>query len=115
MYAALELIHVLLLWLFHGLQPYLTPICFLMAWSLVLLVLWQLFAVARDGVSQAHRLHQIPCADCRFFTNSHHLKCPVHPSTAMTQAAIRCGDFETADVMAAALERQAQNKALEAP
>ncbi len=106
MYAVLELIHVCLLWFFHWLQPYLTPICFLLAWGLVIMVVWQIVAAARDGMSQAQTLHQIPCANCRFFTNSHHLKCPVHPTTAMTQAAIGCGDFETADAMQAVLQRQ---------
>ena len=114
MYAFLELIRVLFLWLFSWLQPYMTPICILLAWGLVILVVWQIFAAARDGVSHAQVLHQIPCSGCRFFTNSHHLKCPVHPTAAMTQAAIGCGDYEVADPMQAALQRQAADKVIEA-
>ena len=110
MYAVLELIHISLLWLFHWLQPYLTPICILVAWGLVILVVWQLVTAVRDGVNQVQPLHQIPCAACRFFTNSHHLKCPVNPTMAMTQAAIGCGDFECADAMLAARQRQAIDK-----
>ncbi|MEO0540657.1 MAG: hypothetical protein AAFZ80_07305 [Cyanobacteria bacterium P01_A01_bin.105] len=106
MYAALNLLHVLLLWLFHWLQPYLTFVCLLLAWGLVIMVVWQIFAAARDGLNQAKTLHQIPCADCRFFTNSHHLKCPVHPTAALTPTAIGCGDFEFADAMQAAIQRQ---------
>ncbi|MEL6246866.1 MAG: hypothetical protein AAFN18_09065 [Cyanobacteria bacterium J06554_6] len=112
MYAFLQLIHVFLLWFFTQLQPYLTPICFVVAWSLVILGGWQLIAATRDSLSQAQTMHQIPCADCRFFTNSHHLKCPVHPSQAMTRAAIGCGDFETANAVHAAIQRQEAERAV---
>jgi RNA polymerase subunit RPABC4/transcription elongation factor Spt4 len=40
-------------------------------------------------------MHQIPCANCQFFTRDYHLKCTVHPAQALTEEAIGCGDFET--------------------
>ncbi|NEP18178.1 MAG: hypothetical protein F6J97_14950 [Leptolyngbya sp. SIO4C1] len=98
--------HLILVKLFAALQPYLVPICFVLAWSVVILSLWNIFAAARDGVQKAKTMHQIPCANCKFFTNSHHLKCPVHPAEALTETAIGCHDFEIADPVAAASLRQ---------
>jgi hypothetical protein len=84
----------LLAMLIHAIQPFLTAICFVVAWSIVLLVIWSLFSATRDGVKQVKHLHRIPCANCQFFTNSAYLKCPVHPSTALSEEAIGCRDFE---------------------
>lgn len=75
-------------------QPILVPICFVVAWGLVGLLGWSLWAAARDSVRTAQRMHQIPCANCQFFTNAHVLKCPVHPSEAGTEDAVSCIDFE---------------------
>lgn len=50
--------------------------------------------VLREGVHQLQRLHQIPCADCEFFTNDYRLKCTVRPCVACTEDAIGCTDFE---------------------
>ena len=80
--------------LVQTLQPFLVPLCFLSAWALVVLVLWSLWSATRDTVKQTQRMHQIPCADCQFFTSDYHLKCTVHPSTALTEDAIDCMDFE---------------------
>ncbi len=38
-------------------------------------------------------MHQIPCSNCKFFTNDHRLKCTVSPSIANTEQAINCGDY----------------------
>jgi hypothetical protein len=84
----------LLAMLIHAIQPYLTLICFVVAWSIVLLVIAGLFSATKEGVKQVKHLHRIPCADCQFFTNSYYLKCPVHPSTALSEEAIGCRDFE---------------------
>jgi hypothetical protein len=80
---------VLLPWL----QPALVPCCFILAWGLLFLLAAQLWALGRDGVRVTQRLHQIPCANCQFFTGDYHLKCTVNPSTAMTELAIGCRDF----------------------
>ncbi|MFM7471825.1 MAG: hypothetical protein ACKO5P_09990 [Nodosilinea sp.] len=73
----------------------LVPLGCVVAWSLVLLTLWQLVALTRDGLQRARIMHQIPCAQCRYFTHSPLLKCPVHPRTALSEAAIGCADYET--------------------
>ncbi|MEE3718377.1 hypothetical protein V2H45_16675 [Tumidithrix elongata RA019] len=45
------------------------------------------------GIKRIQYLHQIPCSNCAYFTGNHHLKCPLHPSEALTESAIRCRDF----------------------
>lgn len=65
------------------------------AWSVVALGLWQVIAAGRETVRRSQAMHEIPCADCQFFTNDHRLKCPVHPHAALTAEAIGCRDFET--------------------
>lgn len=81
-------------WLIQTIQPILIPLCFVVAWSLVLLTALSLWTAVRDGVSNARRLHQIPCANCEFFTGDYHLKCTVRPSSALSEAAIGCTDYE---------------------
>lgn len=66
----------------------------LAGWSFALLVVWQVWAVVRDAMNQARRMHQIPCANCQFFTNDPLLKCPVHPRLAMSEQAIGCPDYQ---------------------
>ncbi|MBK4732228.1 hypothetical protein JJD41_20495 [Oxynema sp. CENA135] len=74
-------------------QPFLIPLCFCLAWGLTLLVAWSVGSAIASGVSQAKRMHQIPCTGCVFFTNDHRLKCPVRPKVAMTEEAIGCMDY----------------------
>jgi hypothetical protein len=93
----IKLVLQLLYVLFHALQPVLVPICFLSAWAIVAMVGWSLWAAFRDGVQNAQRMHQIPCANCEFFTGDYHLKCTVHPSRALSEEAIHCLDYEPAD------------------
>lgn len=102
MYSFLQLIHIFLLKLFQLLQPYLGPICLVLAWTVVILTIWNITAAFRDGLQRAQTMHRIPCADCKFFTNQAVLKCPVNPGQAMSEQAIGCSDFETADPVWAA-------------
>ncbi|MCG6134191.1 MAG: hypothetical protein MET45_05945 [Nostoc sp. LLA-1] len=80
--------------LIHGIQPLLVPICFVAAWSVLILFAWSLWSAARDGITTAKQMHQIPCANCQFFTDNYRLKCTVHPSTANTAEAINCLDYQ---------------------
>ncbi|NJL46752.1 MAG: hypothetical protein HC929_03655 [Leptolyngbyaceae cyanobacterium SM2_5_2] len=91
----LQILLWVLLTLTEWIRPILVPLCFVVAWSLVALTVWQLVAVTRDGMKRAQVMHQIPCAECRYFTNNHLLKCPLHPKTALSEAAIDCTDYET--------------------
>lgn len=80
--------------IFHALQPFLGPICFISAWGLIFLVGWSLWSAMKDGVTTAQQMHQIPCAGCQFFTNDYRLKCTLHPSIANTEDAIDCMDYQ---------------------
>jgi hypothetical protein len=90
----MSLFFSLLYGLIRTIQPFLTPICFVMAWGIILILGWSILAALRDGVEQVKHLHQIPCANCQFFTNSYYLKCPVHPSMALSEEAIGCRDYK---------------------
>jgi hypothetical protein len=68
-------------------------ILLLMAWSFVIATVWSIGSAIRDTVKSTQQLHQIPCSKCQFFTNSHYLKCPVHPSKALTEDAVDCPDY----------------------
>jgi hypothetical protein len=80
--------------LIRGMQTLLVPFCFLTAWTVIILCGWSLWAAARDTVTTAKQMHQIPCANCQFFTDNYRLKCTVHPSTANTEEAIDCSDYQ---------------------
>lgn len=95
---ALQLM-VLPVWLISLVQVVLVPVCFVLAWGLIGLILWNLTAALRDGVARATVMHKIPCAECRYFTNDHRLKCPIHPKIALSEAAIDCTDFEQTGLM----------------
>lgn len=79
--------------LIQALQPVLGLVCFVTAWTLVVLLIWEIWIAARDGIATVKRLHQIPCANCQFFTGEYLLKCTVHPTSALTSEAITCSDF----------------------
>jgi hypothetical protein len=79
--------------LIHVIQPFMVPICLVVAWGSVLLTVWQIYATARDGVKRAKQMHQIPCPNCQFFTGDYNLKCTVHPMSALSEDAIDCVDY----------------------
>ena len=84
----------LLFFLIHAIQPFLIPICFVVAWTVSILVVLNLWAAARDSVTTAKQMHQIPCTGCQFFTDNYRLKCTVRPSIANTEEAINCSDYQ---------------------
>ncbi|HHP7231754.1 MAG TPA: hypothetical protein ACFCUY_12965 [Xenococcaceae cyanobacterium] len=47
-----------------------------------------------QGIEHLKKMHQIPCANCIYFTGDYRLKCPVHPTKAMSEKAIACQDFQ---------------------
>jgi hypothetical protein len=83
--------------LFHSLIPDISTafhmLCFIGVWTLIGFFSWSVWLAAKDGIATVKRLHQIPCSDCRFFTGSYQLKCPVHPKAALTEEAINCCDY----------------------
>jgi hypothetical protein len=81
--------------LIHGIQPFLIPICCVVAWTVIILVFVNLWTAIKDTVQTAQKMHQIPCHNCQFFTNNYRLKCTVNPHTANTEVAIGCKDYQT--------------------
>ena len=84
----------ILYYLFNAIQPFLVPICFVTAWALIILIGWSMFSATRDSVKIAQKMHQIPCSGCQYFTDDYRLKCTVNPSTANTEEAIECLDYQ---------------------
>ncbi len=74
-------------------RPFVAPLCFVLIWSFILIAVWQFYSTIRAGVRQVRQLHQIPCANCQFFTGEYNLKCPVNPMNALSEAAIGCRDY----------------------
>ncbi|MEH1855856.1 MAG: hypothetical protein V7L11_30295 [Nostoc sp.] len=84
----------LIFFLINGIQPLLVPICFVVAWTVIILVILSLWSAARDSLTTAKQMHQIPCTGCQFFTDNYRLKCTVRPSIANTEEAIDCSDYQ---------------------
>lgn len=78
----------------HLIQPLVVPVCFVAAWGLLLIAGWSVVSFFRDGLNRAQKMHAIPCPRCQYFTENYHLKCPVHPTAALSEAAINCIDYE---------------------
>ena len=98
MYSLLQLFHIVAHQLIEGIQPILVPLCFIIAWVTLGLGAWSVWAAMRDSVKQARHMHQIPCAECCYFSGNYLLKCPLHPKEALSEAAIGCLDFESSKV-----------------
>lgn len=89
----LEFIYLLI----QGIKPFLAPVCFFVAWTVIILVVLNLWFAARDTWATAQQMHKIPCHNCQFFTNNYRLKCTVNPVIANTEAAINCFDYQQTD------------------
>jgi hypothetical protein len=73
---------------------FLTIICSLCAWGLVVGVICSAGVALVEGWKHLHRIHQVPCSRCIYFTGDYNLKCPVRPCDALTEQAIGCRDYE---------------------
>ncbi|MFB8793350.1 MAG: hypothetical protein U7126_03750 [Microcoleus sp.] len=85
----------MLYFLIKTIQPVLVPLCFVSAWGLMFLVFSSIGHSVTDSLRRAQRMHQIPCANCVFFTGDYHLKCPVQPTIALSEDAIDCLDYRS--------------------
>jgi hypothetical protein len=83
----------LLSYLIRGIKPVLIPLCFAVAWLIVLVTVRTIYGAIASTLTKAKQMHQIPCTGCQFFTNDHRLKCPVQPKIALTEEAIGCRDY----------------------
>ncbi len=66
----------------------------LLAWATIANLTLTTLGGLRRGILTLRRLHQIPCSRCRFFVNSPYLKCPIHPTIALSEQAIHCRDYD---------------------
>ena len=58
-------------------------------WSIIgSYIFWKTLNKTNQGINYVKKLHQIPCANCVYFTGDHRLKCTVDPIKAMTENAI---------------------------
>ncbi|MBE9112522.1 hypothetical protein IQ273_24315 [Nodosilinea sp. LEGE 07298] len=73
----------------------LVPLCI---WVMVLAFVLAVLLAINDGIQRLRRLHQVPCFRCRYYTGSSHLKCPVRPIDAASEAALHCIDYEAVDL-----------------
>lgn len=73
---------------------FLTPLSFVFSWVFFLLVLRKVrTALDNKMVFTINHLQQVPCKNCRFFSNNHYLKCAVKPDVVMTEEAINCSEY----------------------
>lgn len=75
-------------------SPLLMPLCFVMAWTFLVLLVWSTWLMIRDAIYRSRQMHKVPCAGCQFFTKDYHLKCTVHPDIALSEKAIGCPDYQ---------------------
>ena len=76
-------------------EPVVHSLGFLFACLLLLICAWSVLGVFIDAIARAKRMHQIPCTQCRFFTNNYRLKCTVNPYIANTEEAIGCSEYRS--------------------
>jgi hypothetical protein len=65
----------------------------LMIFSAICILIYAYFSKSRKYSSNFNLLHSVPCRRCKYFSNNVHLKCTIHPTTAMTKQAIDCRDY----------------------
>jgi hypothetical protein len=75
----------------------LVPISFIVVCATVSSIIFALCKVTRERGNKLNISHcqQVPCSNCRFFSNNHYLKCAVHPSIVSTKQALDCSDYRS--------------------
>lgn len=72
---------------------FLIPFCHLTVLAIFILIMLDIWKVARAKIAMLNPFCQSPCRNCRFFTNNHHLWCAVNPSIVFTKQALDCSDY----------------------
>ncbi len=71
---------------------FLLIIWFLMVWEIITFPFFrELLKSCRQNLP-AVKASKLPCCNCQFFNKNPYLKCAVHPTIVMTEAAIDCPD-----------------------
>ncbi|MCG6134551.1 MAG: hypothetical protein MET45_07785 [Nostoc sp. LLA-1] len=72
----------------------LSPIALILSWVVFFLILQKIRTVLdHKMVFSIKSLHQVPCRNCRFYSNNHYLKCAVEPSLVLTEQAKDCSEY----------------------
>lgn len=72
----------------------LSPIALIFSWVVFFLILQKIrTALDHKMVFSIKGLHQVPCRNCRFYSNNHYLKCAVQPCLVLTEEAKNCSEF----------------------
>lgn len=78
----------------HEIALSLSPIGLLFSWIIFFLVLRKVRTFLDNKmVFTVKSVHQVPCKNCRFYSNNHYLKCAVQPSMVMTDEAKNCCEY----------------------
>lgn len=72
---------------------YIIPTAFFTFWVMYLIFSTDILKFAKHKFSLIKHLEQVPCKNCRYFTNNPYLRCAVNPSLALTSEAINCSDY----------------------
>ncbi len=69
---------------------------FVICWAAIFFMLSKRVRVTRKEVAiTIQPSHQIPCKNCKFYSNDPHLKCAVNPSVVLTEQAVDCADYSS--------------------
>ncbi|MBE9058702.1 hypothetical protein [Sphaerospermopsis sp. LEGE 08334] len=72
----------------------LSPLSFVFIWAIFLFILQKLRSHADNKIAfSVNGLHQVPCKNCKFFSNNHYLKCAVRPDIVLKEEAINCSEY----------------------
>ncbi|BAZ79528.1 hypothetical protein PN497_21680 [Sphaerospermopsis kisseleviana CS-549] len=72
----------------------LSPLSFVFIWAIFLFIVQKLRSHADNKIAfSVNGLHQVPCKNCKFFSNNHYLKCAVRPDIVLTEEAMNCSEY----------------------
>lgn len=72
----------------------LTPVGLVFSWIVFFIILRKVRNILEDKlIISVKKSQQLPCKNCKFYTNNHYLKCAVNPSIVMTEEAKNCSEY----------------------
>jgi hypothetical protein len=77
----------------HDEALFFTCLCLMIFLAIFIFKFLDVWKIAGEKFTTVNCLHQLPCRNCRFFTNNHYLYCTVHPSIVLTEQALDCSDY----------------------
>jgi hypothetical protein len=68
------------------------PLSFLIIWGVAAWIFLDIPKLLGKGASLQRKRYKFPCQNCQYYTDNPYIKCAVHPTIAMTEAAKDCSD-----------------------